>query len=202
MFFVISGDIFVLSPLDVNTPVSSLDTEAAVDACLADPEYQHQHTSQPSPEAMARLEKRTNMRWRRLPAGNYFGAYEALTLKEARLPVVTTSAADLFTISRRDLDSRFRLRPEVLSHIVNHVKADYNKCMDHYRYHDWSRKDVVEPEGKNNVYMRESIRHRALTYQAKLKTAQQNKRMLARFTSSPSLQVRCWMLLVLLSQLL
>ena len=131
IFFVLSGDVFVLSPQDATVPVSSIDLSQCFELYG---KIDGQHLS--PAEIQRSLQATSNLRWNRLDAGNYFGAYEALTLQPARLPVLAASAADLFTISRRDLDSRFRLHPEVLLNVVNRTKSAYTQYLELYRSRD------------------------------------------------------------------
>ena len=148
MFFVLSGDIFVVSPQSANAPVASIDVPTAVKAyqtcreALVDPlDPAETRSKVAKPSLLRDVEKASKLRWRQLTAGSYFGAYETLTLKPTRLPVLTTSPSDLFTISRRDLDNRFRLHPEVLSTIVNRVSEDHAHCLNVYQEYEVEEAD-------------------------------------------------------------
>ena len=150
MFFIISGDLFVLSPASPDMPVSSIDLTAAYAEFKAESikllgnDVLTQSDSTAATTVADRLSRvgpqDERIRWKLLPPGNCFGAYEALSLKEARLPILSTSASDLFAISRKDLDNCFGLHPEVLSNIINQVELEYARWLALFR------DSHVEPE--------------------------------------------------------
>lgn len=134
IFFVASGDVFALSPLDANVPVITLDPTAAVKTYQEVVQlFTSRSDSQFTTAVYPSIEKKTNIRWALLKQGECFGAYEALTLKVARLPVVATTSAELFAISRQDLEHHFRLKTEVLSNIITRVRIEYINMAEQFR---------------------------------------------------------------------